>query len=96
MYAGTGQPVIASAGLFGNTTPMYAMAPAVTSSAVAAAQSTISQQAPVTTPRGGCTCGAAENEANEQALMTCPIDPEALASGHIAIVIPRVPVTDEQ
>ncbi|MDQ3369648.1 MAG: hypothetical protein M3680_29820 [Myxococcota bacterium] len=31
---------------------------------------------------------AEDIEANVQ-VMTCPIDPEALASGHIAIVIPR-------
>ena len=85
-YAGTGQPVIASGGLLGSTTPIYAMGPPV--AATAAAQAVTSQQASVPTPRG-CTCGAAENEAKEQALMTCPIDPEALASGHIAIVIPR-------
>lgn len=96
-YAGTGQPVIASAGLFGNTTPIYAMGPAITqaSSAVGAVQSTALQQAPVTTPRVDCCCGQAKSEASEQALMTCPIDPEALASGHIAIVIPRLG-TDEQ
>ena len=31
---------------------------------------------------------AVSSEANVE-VMTCPIDPEALASGHIAIVIPR-------
>jgi|SRR5690242_21517149 len=92
-YAGTGQPVIASGGLLGNTTPIYAMAPATAQPT--SAQSGNSQQTPVTASRGDCGCES-ENDENEQALMACPIDPEALASGHIAIVIPRVPVTDEK
>ncbi len=90
-YAGAGQPAIASRGVFGSTTPIYAVAPA----AVSSAAQTGSQQMPVTASRTDCGCEA-ENDENEQALMACPIDPEALASGHIAIVIPRLPVTDEQ
>jgi hypothetical protein len=98
MYAGTGQPVIANAGVLGSMTPIYAMAPAVAQPASQAAttQSASSQQTPVTASRGDCGCGDAESNESEQALMTCPIDPEALASGHIAIVIPRLPATDEQ
>jgi hypothetical protein len=98
MYAGAGQPVIASAGMFGSATPIYATAPAVTqaTSQQTAAQSANSQQTSVTASRGDCGCGELENDESEQALMTCPIDPEALASGHIAIVIPRLPATDEQ
>jgi hypothetical protein len=90
-YAGAGQPAIASRGVFGSTTPIYAAAPVAASSA---AQS-VSQQTPVTASRTDCGCEP-ENDENEQALMACPIDPEALASGHIAIVIPRLPVTDEK
>jgi hypothetical protein len=86
-YAGAGQPAIASRGVFGSTTPIYAMAPAT-------AQIN-SQQTPVTASRGECGCEP-ESDENEQALMACPIDPEALASGHIAIVIPRLPATDEK
>src|ERR1041385_6750668 len=86
-YAGAGQPAIASRGVFGNTTPIYAMGPAVTP--------TNSQQTPVTVSRADCGCEPEVDE-NEQALMTCPIDPEALASGHIAIVIPRLTVSDEK
>jgi hypothetical protein len=61
-----------------------------------APQSGNSQQAPVTASRGDCGCDESENDASEQMLMTCPIDPAALATGHIAIVIPRLPATDEQ
>ena len=90
-YAGAGQPAIASRGVFGSTTPIYAVAPAVASPAA----QTVSQQTPVTASRNDCGWEP-ENDENEQALMACPIDPEALASGHIAIVIPRLPVTDEK
>lgn len=90
-YAGAGQPAIASRGVFGSTTPIYAVAPA----AASASQSVVSQQAPVTASRGDCGCEL-ENDESEQALMACPIDAEALASGHIAIVIPRLSVTDEK
>jgi hypothetical protein len=97
MYAGTGQPVIASGGLLGNATPIYATAPAVTqATSQQAATQTASQQMPVTASQGDCGCGAAQSEESEQALMACPIDPEALASGHIAIVIPRMQAPDEQ
>jgi hypothetical protein len=77
--------------VFGSATPIYAVAPAAVSSA---AQS-VSQQVPVTASRTDCGCEP-EIDENEQALITCPIDPAALASGHIAIVIPRMSVTDEQ
>jgi hypothetical protein len=90
-YAGAGQPAIASRGVFGSTTPIYAVAPAAASSAT----QSVSQQTPVTASRNDCGCEP-ENDESEQALMVCPIDPEALASGHIAIVIPRLPATDEQ
>ena len=90
-YAGAGQPAIASRGVFGSTTPIYAAAPA----AVSTAPQSTSQQTPVTASRTDCVCEP-ENDENEQALMACPIDPEALASGHIAIVIPRLPVTEEK
>ena len=89
-YAGAGQPAIASRGVFGNTTPIYAAAPV----AVSATQNA-SQQTPVTASRSDCGCEP-ELDESEQALMTCPIDPEALASGHIAIVIPRLSVSDEK
>jgi hypothetical protein len=95
MYAGAGQPVIASTGLLGSTTPIYAVAPAPAQPSSKPSQSGDSQQVPVTASRGDCGCEP-ESDENEQALMTCPIDPEALASGCIAIVIPRQPVTDEQ
>jgi hypothetical protein len=97
-YAGAGQPAIVNAGLLGNSTPIYAMAPAVTqpSSQPSASQSGNSQQTPVTASRGDCGCDEPENDESAQALMTCPIDPEALASGHIAIVIPRLPASDEK
>src|SRR3954469_5997524 len=98
MYAGTGQPVNAAGGMLGNATPIYAMAPAVAqpTSKPVASQSSTSQQMPVTASRSDCGCVESENDESEQALMTCPIDPAALASGHIAIVIPRLPATDEQ
>jgi hypothetical protein len=97
MYAGTGQPVIANGGML-NTTPIYAVAPAPAQPVPqpAASQSATSQQVPVTGPRSDCGCGEAERDESEEALMTCPIDPEALASGHIAIVIPRLPASDEK
>jgi hypothetical protein len=87
-YAGAGQPAIASRGVFGNTTPIYAVAPA--------AAQVNSQQTSVTASRGDSVCELEIEDENEQALMACPIDPEALASGHIAIVIPRLSVTDEK
>src|SRR5512143_3665658 len=69
-YAGAGQPAIASRGVFGSTTPIYAMAPAAASPA---AQSVVSQQAPMTASRSDCGCEP-ENDESEQALMACPID----------------------
>jgi hypothetical protein len=99
-YAGTGQPVNATGGMLGNATPIYAMAPAVVqpTSKPGASQSSTSQQMPVTASRSDCGCVESEfdDDESEQALMTCPIDPAALASGHIAIVIPRLSATDEQ
>jgi hypothetical protein len=48
---------------------------------------------PVPTPQG-----SSSDLACAEAQMSCPIDPEALASGHIAIVIPRQwdPCRDEE
>lgn len=93
MYAGAGQPVAASSGLLGSTTPIYTVAPAPAQSTP---QSQASQQAPVMASRDDCGGVEPKSDENEQALMACPIDPEALASGHIAIVIPRLPATDEK
>ena len=96
MYAGAGQPVIANGGLL-NTTPIYAVAPATAQpTSQPSATQTASQQMPVTASQGDCGCDGAQIDEGEQALMACPIDPGALASGHIAIVIPRMPATDEQ
>ena len=100
-YQGPGQPPADVGGgglfgrfgsLFGGITPSYAgvgqptpVTGALGGTAVAYAP------APTPKPETSTPTGAsqAENaEANAQVL-TCPIDPEALASGHIAIVIPR-------
>ena len=79
-YAGVGQPSSASTGSLGGSAVAYAPAP----------------PAPVV-PKPDATAPSSSqsrsddgeiDEAYEE-VMTCAIDPEALASGHIAIVIPR-------
>ncbi len=72
-YAGIGQPTTGSTGYLGGSAVAYAPAPAA-------------PKPECISPTG--VSQAEINEANVQ-VMTCPIDPEALASGHIAIVIPR-------
>ena len=76
-YVGDGQPSsIASGGLLrGDATPAYKLAP------VAATPETPVYEA--------AEDAAPMVSADEVEAMTCPIDPEALAEGRIAIVIPR-------
>lgn len=96
-YLGTGQPIVDSGGswfgrlgmLFGgSSTPNYAGK----GQPVSSAASMLS----VATPAYAVAADAKPAEldpstavAEEQAVMSCPIDPEALAAGSIAIVIPR-------
>ncbi|HLL23851.1 MAG TPA: hypothetical protein VK427_17050 [Kofleriaceae bacterium] len=76
-YAGVGQPSSASSGSFGGSAVAYAPAPPAPVVPKPETSSTSSSQS------------CSENDDEAYAEMTCPIDPEALASGHIAIVIPR-------
>ncbi len=72
-YAGVGQPAPVT-GALGGSAVAYAPAPS-----------------PAPKPETSTPTGASQATSNEEdaRFMTCPIDPEALASGHIAIVIPR-------
>ena len=99
-YLGAGQPAADNAvswlgrlaSFFGGATPTYSGDGQPSSSV-----SVLGRGTPVYAP-----APTQENESNDiasaEAQTSCPIDPEALASGHIAIVIPRQwdPARDEQ
>ena len=101
-YTGPGQPSadIGGGGLFdrfgsffGGSTPSYAGVGQPTATTGALGSSAVAYAPPpaATKPESSSPTGvnqAEDIEANVE-VMTCPIDPEALASGHIAIVIPR-------
>jgi len=100
-YRGQGQPPADYGGswfgrlasFFGGGTPRYSGSgqPAAGGSGYPGGSGVPYKPAPTDQPKE-CVAAPCETEA-----MTCPIDPEALASGHIAIVIPRErPVQIEQ
>ena len=60
-------------GAFGGATPAYAAPPP--------------RESQVPSQAIACTCACMQQEKQEEP--ACPIDPEALAAGQIAIVIPR-------
>ena len=96
-YRGPGQPLAKSGGLlgrlgsyFGNGgTPAYAGSaqPASTSRGLLAVSTPAYAAAPVRAPIAEQSEDAACVE--ERPAVMCPIDPEALAAGQIAIVIPH-------
>ena len=101
VYQGQGQPSAEGGGgmfgrfgsFFGGSTPSYAGGGQPTSAGGVFGGSAVAYApAPAARPP--------ENPSMEvNAELTCPIDPEALASGHIAIVIPRErlgPCTENQ
>jgi len=99
-YQGAGQPSADAGGglfgrfgsFFGGSTPSYAGVGQPTPATGALGGAAVAYApAPAPKPETSSPTGASQaetTEANAQ-VMTCPIDPEALASGHIAIVIPR-------
>jgi hypothetical protein len=100
-YRGTGQPLLdQSSGflgrlgaLFGGQTPMY-LGDGQPSSIVGVLGRVTPAYLPAPTPQENVP----EDLANGEMQSSCPIDPAALASGHIAIVIPRpcgLPERDE-
>ena len=99
-YQGAGQPSADAGGglfgrfgsFFGGSTPSYAGAgqPAPATGALGGAAVAYAP-APAPKPETSSPTGSGQATSYEMdaEIMTCPIDPEALASGHIAIVIPR-------
>ena len=98
-YQGAGQPSADAGGglfgrfgsFFGGSTPIYAGAGQPSNATGALGGAAVAYApAPAPKPENSAPTGASQpsNEADAK-FMTCPIDPEALASGHIAIVIPR-------
>lgn len=89
--AGNGDGLIARIGsYFGNGgTPAYAGKgqPSPAAGALLRRATPAYAAAPVKEQLADCTVAAQAAEALDAS--ACPIDPEALASGHIAIVIPR-------
>ena len=91
-YQGSGQPPLATSGgllerlgsLFGGETPTYA-GDGQPSSAVGVLGRVTPAYVPAPTPSQEAQTGLDEM----QIASSCPIDPAALAAGHIAIVIPR-------
>ncbi len=99
-YAGPGQPSADNGGgglfgrfgsFFGGSTPSYAGVGQPTASTGSLGGSAVAYApAPAAKPETSSTTGVSQESSEMSAqVMTCPIDPEALASGHIAIVIPR-------
>lgn len=94
-YQGTGQPSADAGGglfgrfgsFFGGSTPSYAGVGQPTTATGALGGSGVAY-APAPSAKPESSTSAASDEMAAE-IMTCPIDPEALASGHIAIVIPR-------
>ena len=98
-YQGPGQPSADNGGgglfgrfgsFFGGSTPSYAGVGQPTPATGALGGAAVAY-APAPKPETSTPTGASQAENTEATaqVMTCPIDPEALASGHIAIVIPR-------
>lgn len=94
-YRGAGQPIAKSGGLFGrlgsyfgNETPAYAGEgqPSSRASRLLVVPTPIYAAAPVREP---LEVPEAEITEAEDGSVMCPIDPQALAEGQIAIVIPR-------
>lgn len=93
-YQGQGQPAADYGGswvgrfvsFFGGGTPRYSGTgqPAPSGNGYPGGSSVPYKPAPTDQPNDGSNPPPCEAEA-----MTCPIDPEAIAAGHIAIVIPR-------
>lgn len=92
-YQGQGQPAADSGGglfgrlgsIFAGSTPNYA---GVAQAASTGSSGAVVAYAPAPAPKPESTSDATSIDANAE-VMTCPIDPAALAAGHIAIVIPR-------
>src|SRR5688572_27469703 len=99
IYRGAGQPIADIGGgwlgrlgsFFGGAAPAYSGDGQPSSIVGALGRVTPAYMPAPTQENVSCDIASAE------AQMSCPIDPAALASGHIAIVIPRqaVPVRDE-
>ena len=99
-YQGQGQPSADFGGglfgrfgsFFGGSTPSYAGVGQPTSASGALGGSAVAYAPPpaakpeTSSPSGATADASTESDAE---VLTCAIDPEALASGHIAIVIPR-------
>ncbi len=96
LYQGAGQLSADSGGglfgrfgsFFGGSTPSYAGVGQPTTATGALGGSGVAY-APAPSAKPESSSGDATSEEMDAEIMTCPIDPEALASGHIAIVIPR-------
>jgi hypothetical protein len=101
-YVGAGQPQPSDGGglfarigayLGGSGTPAYVGAgqPVPVSGGLFRPVTPIYATAPVPTPNASSPAQTVEAQSVEAKaeVVACPIDPEALASGHIAIVIPR-------
>ena len=99
-YQGAGQPPADAGGglfgrfgsFFGGSTPNYAGVGQPTTATGALGGSGVAYApAPTAKPENSSPTGSSQPTSDEMdaEIMTCPIDPEALASGHIAIVIPR-------
>lgn len=73
-YVGTGQPAPTNGSPLRPATPAYAAAPV---------------RVPSTEVAPATDAATVADAASASCADACPIDPEALASGHIAIVIPR-------
>lgn len=99
-YQGAGQPTVDNGGswlgriasFFGGAAPAYS-GDGQPSPSVGVLGRVTPAYLPAPTPQSGV-----DDIASAEAQTSCPIDPEALASGHIAIVIPRQwdPCRDEQ
>lgn len=96
VYQGAGQPSADTGGglfgrfgsFFGGSTPSYAGVGQPTTATGALGGSGVAY-APAPSAKPESSSGDATSGEMDAEIMTCPIDPEALASGHIAIVIPR-------
>ena len=96
-YQGAGQPPLDNGGgflsrlgsIFGEATPAYAGDGQPSSNG-----GILSRVTPAYMPAPDASENGYGQTESVEALSSCPIDPAALASGHIAIVIPRNVVAD--
>ena len=96
-YQGAGQPIAGNGGgllgrlgsLFGGETPAYSGDGQPSSSVGVLGRVTPAYMPAATQQPQQTQENVPSDNASAPAQMSCPIDPAALASGHIAIVIPR-------